>query len=253
MAVIWSKKVNGKKYEVRSAGSARRLYTNGVCHSEFNPNTLLSGSIWDLLIIPAFFYEAASIKRVLMLGVGGGAGIRQIHELLKPQRIEGVELDPLHLDIARRFFDVDKSKVVLHRAEAGDWLRNYNGPAFDMIIDDLFTDVDSEPERALDADSQWFTLLLEHLDAGGQLVLNFGCFDELKTSGCFTQKRTRQKFSSVFSISGPQLENKVGVFLRRRSSSKVLRKNLLAHPLLGRGLQTKKLRYNIRELKPDLY
>ncbi len=249
MAIIWQKKQNGKKYEVRSAGASRRLYTNNVCHSEFNPGSLLSGSIWDLLIIPAFFYPAASTRRVLVLGVGGGAAIMQIHELLQPDTIVGVELDSLHLEIARRFFRVSDDIAELNHAEAKQWLNDYNGPAFDLIIDDLFTDIDRQPERALEANSQWFTLLLRHLSPGGQLVVNFGSFEELRSCGCFTRQSIRKKFPVVFSISGPLLENKVGVFLRKASSAAELRKNLVAHSRLGPALQSKKLRYNIRPVK----
>jgi len=71
MAVIWQKKIAGTHYEVRSAGQTRRLYTNGLCHSEFNPQKLVTGSIWDLLVLPALFYKPGHIKKVLMLGVGG--------------------------------------------------------------------------------------------------------------------------------------------------------------------------------------
>ena len=250
MAIIWQKKQNGKKYEVRSAGASRRLYTNNVCHSEFNPKSLLSGSIWDLLIIPAFFYPAGSTRRVLVLGVGGGAAIMQIRELLKPASIVGVELDPLHLEIAERFFNVSHDIAKLHLADAEQWLNDYDGPAFDLIIDDLFTDIDRQPERALEANSQWFTLLLRHLTHDGQLVVNFGSFEELKSCGCFTRRSIGKKFPAVFSISGPLLDNKVGVFLRRASSAAVLRQNLVAHSRLGPALQSKKLRYNIRPVNP---
>ncbi len=37
MAVLWQKKTAGQHYEVRTAGNSRRLYKNGVCHSQFNP------------------------------------------------------------------------------------------------------------------------------------------------------------------------------------------------------------------------
>ena len=118
MAEIWQKYIDGTKYQVRKAGLTLRLYTNGVCHSEFNPRRLVTGSIWDLLILPAFFYGPRNIKRVLMLGVGGGASILQLHHLLQPESITGVELNSVHLDIARRFFNVDVTSVDLNESEA---------------------------------------------------------------------------------------------------------------------------------------
>lgn len=68
MSLIWSKNVSGVQYEVRSAGSSKRLYTNGVFHSQYNPVQKITGHVWDLLMIPAFFYPQNTIKKVLVLG-----------------------------------------------------------------------------------------------------------------------------------------------------------------------------------------
>ncbi len=78
MAIVWSKKVAETRYEVRSAGSPLRLYTDGVFHSQYNPEQLLTGHVWDLLMLPAFFYPKNTIKRVLVLGVGGGAVVAYV-------------------------------------------------------------------------------------------------------------------------------------------------------------------------------
>ena len=56
MAILWQKTVDQNRYEIRTAGKTRRLYTNGVCHSEFNADKIFTGSVWDLLILPAWFY-----------------------------------------------------------------------------------------------------------------------------------------------------------------------------------------------------
>jgi spermidine synthase len=248
MAVIWQKYIEGTKYQVRKAGLTRRLYTNGVCHSEFNPDKLVTGSIWDLLILPALFYAPGKIKRVLMLGVGGGTSILQLHHLLGPDSITGVELNPVHLDIARRFFNVDVTSVELHESDARDWLSQYEGERFDMIIDDLFIDEGAEPVRAIEATSEWFTLLLKHLSIDGHVVTNFGSHEEFKDSACFRNRKIRKRFSAVFRLTTPLLENVVGVFMRSDVDSKTLRANINAHPVLGRALQSKQLRYRIRRM-----
>lgn len=75
MAVLWEKHVDGVRYQVRAAGRTRRFYTDGVFHSQYNPLNPVTGHVWDLLMIPAFFYATGSVGRVLVLGVGGGAVI----------------------------------------------------------------------------------------------------------------------------------------------------------------------------------
>ncbi len=248
MAVIWQKYIDGRKYQVRKAGNTRRLYTNGVCHSEYNPDKLVSGSVWDLLVLPALFYSPGKIKRVLMLGVGGGAAILQLHHLLEPDSITGVELNPVHLDIARRFFNVDAAAVELHEADAHDWLQHYQGEAFDMIVDDLFIDEGQEPVRALQANTGWFSLLLEHLSADGVVVVNFGSHEEFRQSGYFQNRKIRKRFSNAFRLTTPLLENVVGAFIRMDADSKILRNNINTHAVLGRALQSRQLRYRIRKM-----
>ncbi|MEJ2060857.1 MAG: class I SAM-dependent methyltransferase, partial [Gammaproteobacteria bacterium] len=101
MAVLWEKRSGGRHYEVRGAGATRRLYTDGVFHSQFSPRRPLTGSIWDLLLLPAYFHDPSDIRRVLVLGVGGGTVIRQFQHFIAPECIEGVELNPVHLTVAR--------------------------------------------------------------------------------------------------------------------------------------------------------
>ncbi|MFT5351142.1 MAG: spermidine synthase [Planctomycetota bacterium] len=248
MAVIWQKHIAGRKYEVRSAGQTRRLYTNGVCHSEFNPNKMVTGSIWDLLVLPAFFYSQGQIRRVLMLGVGGGASILQLHHLLQPDCICGVELDSVHLDIARRFFNVSVTSSELYESDARDWLQQYKGAPFDMIIDDLFIDEGMEPVRAIDADTEWLGLILKHLSVEGHLVINFGSDEEFLASAYFNNHEINQRFLSAFKLTSPLLDNIVGAFMGINTESKILRENIIAHPVLGRALQSKRLRYRIRKM-----
>lgn len=249
MAILWEKRQGGSQYQIRQAGNSRRLYTDGVCHSEYNARKIVTGSIWDLLSIPAYFYPEGSIKRILMLGIGGGASILQLNQLLRPEQITGVELDPMHLYIARRFFEVERDNVELIEADARQWLKNYSGPAFDMIIDDLFVEDKREPVRAVSMDKNWLQGLLAHLNKPGLLVANFVSFNEIKACACFTKGRLHKRFLSGFCLSMPSLDNRVGVFLGRHADSHLLRGNLLAHPLWGRALTAKKLSYRIRDLK----
>jgi spermidine synthase len=251
MAVIWQKKIAGTHYEVRVAGQTRRLYTNGVCHSEFNPSKVVTGSIWDLLVLPALFYEPDHIKRVLMLGVGGGGSILQMHHLLETVNITGVDLNPVHLDIAKRFFNIDTTSVELYHCDAGDWLDQYNGERFDLIVDDLFSAEAAVPQRAVEADSAWFKLLLKHLSTQGLLVSNFGSLEEYRESGYFRNMKVRERFAGTFQVTTPLLENVVGVFIRKDADSKTLRKNIHSHPILSRALQSKQIRYRIKRIHED--
>jgi spermidine synthase len=248
MALLWSKQAGGTRYEVRTAGNSLRLYTDGVFHSQYNPSNPVTGSVWDLLFLPAFFYPAGHIKRVLVLGVGGGAVIRQLRHFVDPDEIVGVELNATHLMLARKFFGLRHKKTTLVKSDALQWLTTYHGGKFDLIIDDLFAEENGMPVRALPADSKWFGLLLRHLKPGGALVSNFISSSEMQRCAYFTDAKSRNKFVSVFRLTTPVTENAVAVFLTVPAQSAVLRSRITTYPELARAMAAKKLRYNIRRI-----
>lgn len=249
MAIVWSKNIEGKHYEVRSAGKTRRLYTNKVCHSQYHPESNITGSVWDLLSIPVFFYNKQEIKRVLVLGVGGGAVLRQINNWFSPNEIVGVELDAIHLSIAKRFFNLKQKNIQLFEANAKDWLLDYKGDTFDIIIEDMFTEVNGEPIRPIIASAKWINSLLERLHDDGMLILNFGSLEEFNASVAMLNKTLNKKFKSIFKLTTPGLDNHVAVYSRTEFKTKQLRERLLSTPELASALHSKKLKYRIRQEK----
>lgn len=213
MAILWRKALDGVRYEVRSAGRTVRLYTNGVLHTQYNPARLLTGSVWDLLLLGALTQPRARIRRVLVLGVGGGAVIRQLLHLLPDAHVTGVELNPVHIDLARRFFGLRDARVELHCENAITWLALYDGEPFDLVIDDLFGERDGEPCRAVNADADWFDLLVTHLRPHGTLVMNFAGPEEVRRCAWRGDRALRRRFPAALSLSTPTCENRVVAFL----------------------------------------
>ncbi|MGB2337807.1 MAG: hypothetical protein ACPH5V_10860, partial [Alcanivorax sp.] len=118
MALIWETEQDEVRYEVRRAGQTLRLFANGVQHSEFHPKRLLTGSVWDLLWLPALLHEPARFRRVLVLGLGGGSLIPPIRKLLNPDVLMAVELDGVHLQVAREVFGIDAFGVETWQGDA---------------------------------------------------------------------------------------------------------------------------------------
>lgn len=248
MAILWRRQVDGTTYEVRGAGKTRRLYTDGVFHSQYNPKQPVTGSIWDLLLIPAFFYPQDKIKRILVLGVGGGTVIKQFQHFLQAEEIIGVELNSQHLYVAKQFFGVSQNNVKLIQSDAKKWIETYKGKPFDLIIDDIFAEHDGEPVRAIEANRKWFRSLSTLLVEDGALVSNFVSAKELKQSAFFNNRDIRNKFQTAFKLTAPNYENAIGVFLKITASAQLLRKNLMQTPGLNPTLKSSRLRYNLHRL-----
>lgn len=245
MAVLWSRRNRGTCYEVRSAGATRRLYTNGVLHSQFNSRHPVTGSVWDLLMLPAFFAAPERIRRVLVLGVGGGAVLRQMRLFLAPETLVGVDIESLHLTVARRHFGVTPGVATLVHADARAWLADYDGPTFDMIVDDLFGHVDGKPERAVDMNVSWARQLMRHLARDGVLVANFPDRRSLYDSALVANASVRRRFRAQYVLTTPLNENAVAACLRFPADLSSMRARLATIRELDSRRRSCRLRFNI--------
>ncbi len=246
MAILWQKTIKNTLYEVRSAGKTVRMYTDGVFHSQYNPEHEVIGGVWDVLMLPAFFTPVESIQRVLVLGVGGGAVIHQLHRYIKPAEIIGIELNPVHIMLAKRYFGISNKLAQLIQADAIKWLNEYSGPPFDLIIEDLFTEHEGEPVRVAKANKAWFEKLNSHLSPQGILVMNFISTKELKNSAGVSYKKISALFESSFQFTVAHYENAIGAFLKVPATSQMLRQRIKEIDILRKS---KKLDFHIRKMK----
>ena len=249
MAIEWFKKTNECHYEVRSAGATRRLYTNKVFHSQYNPNKVLQGGIWDLLYLPVFSLPEDKIQRVLVLGVGGGTVLQQLYRYLKPRKIMGIELNPVHLFVAKKFFGLKHRSFELIEADAIAWLEEYKGEKFDLIIDDLFGHFNGEAERVITVNKSWSKKLLNQLNPDGMLIINFGSNAELKNSALVAYKNLYGQFKSIIRITLPQYENAVGIFSKYAIEAKDFRPNFIKLAGMKSKSEINKLNFSIKLYK----
>lgn len=168
-----------------------------------------AGGIWDCLSLPALHRLPNQIQRILLLGVGGGAVIRQLQTIGDYGSIMAIEIDDQHLQIARDWFDVGGENLSLVHDDAIDWLYRYQGAPFDLIIDDLFGHDDGEPVRACALESRWMDCMRSNLSPGGLLVVN--CIDSKELLHALPVIGA-SGFRSGYRWHLPTYENVIGVF-----------------------------------------
>ena len=248
MAVIWQKDTADSRYEVRTHGASVRLYSNGVFHSQWNPNDPLKGSLWELLLLPVFFLPREQVRRVLVLGVGGGAVIRLLQAFFDPEQIVGVDIDPVHLEVARRFFGVSGVELLCADAKAyvSEQREQTRQPEFDVIVDDLFGHVDGKAVRAFPTDEAWCQGLLELLSDDGLVIGNFGSRRELLSSGWRTRS-SRMPALAGWTAELPDYENCIAAFSRAPLSRAML--TAQAPPPLNPANPHRKLHVRLRPLR----
>jgi spermidine synthase len=110
-------------------------------------------------------------ERVLMMGLGGGTWTNLIARILPDVHIDAVEIDPLVVDVARRFFGVRPSpRYRLHVIDAYDYA-NLEKQPYDLIFLDLYTD-SGMPEH-LQTD-EFFEAIRRQLADDSVVVANLG-------------------------------------------------------------------------------
>ena len=212
--LVWEHSKDDNHYQVRRAGHSLRLYRNGVFHSQYNGRRLLNGGVWDMLWLPLWFRPGKQRQRVLMLGVGAGAAAKKLLDSGFSGSFTGIELDPVHLHIAKRFTGLTsgKASVKLHTANAFQWLKRYRGPAFDVIIDDLYGELDGEPLRQLGggfSQSSWLATQQKHLKHGGLLLAN--CDSRKSLNDLLGAARAGGSLQAGVVFSVPHYENRVAL------------------------------------------
>jgi len=232
---LWSRHIQDSHYRVTGAGRTVRLYTNGVFHSQFNPGNVFSGALWDCLSLPTLLHAGTTDSylhdqlRILVLGVGGGAVLKQLRTLHSMPKITGIDIDAVHLRIAKRWFKVtDKNDELIH-SDAVKWVCDNASRKFDIIIDDLFGDYHGEPMRSVKMNSQWSSQLVHALAPGGMIVANYIDNQELMHAKIMKV----HEFSSAFALRHPAYENVVGIYHTQMRSVNQWRQIILDHPALN--------------------
>lgn len=247
MAIIWQQEHDGVRYEVRRHGKRLRLLANGVQHSEYHPDKLFTGSVWDLLWLPVFLVEPSRIKRVLVLGLGGGSVVAPLLRFTATEQLVAVDLDPVHVQVAREFFSVERPGVSCHCMDAREFVAQYQGEPFDLVIEDLFAPSDTSVSRAITADNRWCAELGRLVAPDGLLVMNFGDWREYRDSWA-AGDAARRGWAERFRLSTPDCHNAVLAFCRRSVGSGLLRERLLQQALTARALRSGELSFQIRRL-----
>ncbi|MEE9333841.1 MAG: hypothetical protein V3U65_07095 [Granulosicoccaceae bacterium] len=223
MPLLWEHTNHDTHYSVRRAGESIRLYSNGVFHTQWNPRKPFAGGVWDCLSLPSLYRSTAKQQRVLVLGLGGGAIVQQLQSLLPDAHITAVEIDPIHIQVARDWFGITDGMADIVEADAVTWLASYKGAGFDYIVDDLFGHFSSDVRRSHQLDISWLKNLGACLNADGTLVCNCESTKELKSSLASYRGRG---FVEAYSWHLSNYDNAIGVFLREPIDVKAWSRNL---------------------------
>lgn len=160
-----SSKHNGEVRVVESFGE-RRLIAAGYTQSRSLNKNGLTGSYWDGFIqnIP----QLGKDSRVLILGLAGGTIAKLLTNEFGSIAIDGVEIDPLMVELGQKYFDFHEKNVNIIIADALKFIKDARFK-YDLVAVDLF----AHGDVAVGAESEDFFKNVKNLvKKDGVVVIN---------------------------------------------------------------------------------
>ncbi|KKS55155.1 MAG: Spermidine synthase [candidate division WWE3 bacterium GW2011_GWD2_42_34] len=166
-------KYNGK-VQVWEVGKTRKIKVDKIDQSISHKSPSANRLVWGK-VIEVLEENAPDLKNILILGLGGGTMAHLISEKFNAPRIVSVEIDPVMVDIAKKYFDLDS--VPNHRIIIDDALRVVVEPeefdlkpeSFNVCIVDIFQ---GEKYPDLGKSGNFITSVKKMVRPGGLLIFN---------------------------------------------------------------------------------
>ena len=211
------KSVPGKIYERESpynyiqvvqAGTSRYLLLNegqGV-HSVYDPENLLTGSIWDLFLIAPYFndptYSPDQVQSMCLVGLAAGTIAKQYTEIYGPVAIDGVEIDPDIIRVGREYFDMTEPNLNAI-AQDGRYVLGNSTSRYDVIGIDAYRPPYIPPHLST---TEFFQEARDHLTENGVVAINVGRTDVDFSLVDALASTMAEVFPSVYVVDLPTVE-----------------------------------------------
>ncbi len=154
---------------LQDGSGSRILLTNegeGI-QSLYHPQRILTGQYWDKAIfLPAQNPEG---KKFLILGTAGASSARVLHHFYPTLELTGVEIDPLMVEVGKKFFASGEIPMTLHETDGRIFLQQ-SAEKFDFILVDAYRDELYIPFHL--ATKEFFELAKSRLTPSGSMMMN---------------------------------------------------------------------------------
>lgn len=196
----------------------------------------------ETLIHPAMLTHPQP-RRVMLIGGGEGASIREILKHPSVERVLMVDIDREVVELCRQHLpewhrgSFEDPRVELIYADARGYLEQ-NDECFDTIYCDLPEPLEGTPSKRLYT-KQFYALLYHHLDAGGMIALQAGDFSPVFVEAHFAICNSiRTAFPSVYSYHAfvPSFNTVWGFALALRDGGALAVPEEIDHRIGVRGL-----------------
>jgi spermidine synthase len=206
---IWEKtlykgqsKFNGEVKVTENSGLRRLVAGSHTQSQTLNTDGHTSLRYWAGMVPEEIILDVDS--RVLILGLGAGTTAKIITNRFGPIAIDGVEIDPLMVELGKKYFFLDQPNLNITIADASEFIKDARYK-YDLICVDVF--VAGSVPREIES-KEFFEKVKNALADGGTVTIN----------KIFSGKSEQEKFEnlirSVFPVTSsfvvrgdPKLDN----------------------------------------------
>jgi spermidine synthase len=174
-------------------GSRRYLLNDFLTQNSYDPRTKQSTTKAVILLHGLARAYTTNIADVLCIGLGVGAAPMAFAR--EGVRVDVVEINPVMVPLAKRFFDLHPEQLTIHIGDGRAFL-NQCKKRYDVVLLDAFLG-ESAPSHLMTREA--FGTMRRVLQPGGALVVDsFGSFEEDRDLSTASLSRTlRSVFASV--------------------------------------------------------
>lgn len=163
--------------------------------SAYAPHQPPTGTVFDWYLAAPFFSGnfTLSLKRLLVLGLGGGAAVKLYNRIYQVGHITGVEIDPLIIDVARKYFGLNDANLTVVNDEAWHYVQTAK-EKFEVILLDVFRE---NVFAGSCASLSFLAGVKDHLLPNGVLLVNRVAVDANNKE---LEEKLLKIFKTVFSL-----------------------------------------------------
>ncbi len=143
-------------------------------HSVYHPDRLATPGTWDYFLAAPYFnapvYGPERVERLALIGLAAGTIARQYTAVYGPIPIDGIEIDPVIVEVGRRYFGMTMPNLNV-TVEDGRYALGMLDGDYTVIGVDAYR-VPYVPWHL--TTREFFALARDHLSEGGALAINVG-------------------------------------------------------------------------------
>lgn len=197
--------------QVLQAGDETLLKLNegqGV-HSIYTPDVRFYNGPWEQVLVAPYFNNSLTAPQEVMsmaiVGLAAGTTARQALSVYPNINIEGIEIDPLIVEVGKRYFDMADPRLHV-TVQDGRWALVTDPNSYQIISIDAYRPP-YIPWHMTTA--EFFAVVKNHLTADGVMVINVGRSPEDRTLIDALTATALSVFPSVHIVDLPQSLNSI--------------------------------------------